>query len=324
MDAARPLPRFLQLAQGSEELLFRGVDAAVRLIDVGAARATEGQQSDVVVLADEGIEHLTPLLRALAIVRALAGEHQRAADVRERLQRRRLAARRGRHRLVQAGEPLLDLPERDLDEAELSESAKLEVDIARLDGHVERRRCQTSGLFGLVSSLRAREIEPASVGTGSNIGQQTLGACQPAVRRRLVPPNKRVLPRNPKRDPGCPRQLPIPAEARISAFPMDDRLLRLAQPPQRPAEPVERFGELVDRQRRLESSTRGLPVARRERFIALGNARLDRSSFHRSDRDTPERGPRARSPSGRSTRSLAQFTSLASQRDGRRLPATTP
>jgi hypothetical protein len=108
MDAAGALARVGQLAQSLEQLLLGGVDAAVRRRHVRAAAPAEGEERNVVVGTDERLEDLAPLPRPLVVACPLAGEDQRAADVRERLERRRLAARRGSHRLVEAGEALVD------------------------------------------------------------------------------------------------------------------------------------------------------------------------------------------------------------------------
>jgi hypothetical protein len=73
----------------------------------------------VVVCTDEVVEDGTPLLRTLTVSGALAREHQRAADIRERLERCGLAACRRRHGLVEPSEAAIGLSQRHLGEAEL-------------------------------------------------------------------------------------------------------------------------------------------------------------------------------------------------------------
>ena len=159
--AARSLARLGQLPDGRDELRLGGVDATVRREDVGAARATEREQRDVVVLPHELVENLAPLLRPLGVASPLAREHQRAADVGERLEARRLAARRGGHRLVEMSEALVDLPERDLGEAELRQRAKLEVRVAGCERDLECRAlpaAPTPAVAGRVPNARGRAI----------------------------------------------------------------------------------------------------------------------------------------------------------------------
>jgi hypothetical protein len=66
------------------------------------------------LLARKRLEHLTPQLRPLDIAGKLTRQHQRATHVRERLQRRRLAPRRRRHRLIQPRETTIHIALRDL------------------------------------------------------------------------------------------------------------------------------------------------------------------------------------------------------------------
>ncbi len=129
MYTARLLTGFGQFANRRDELLLGGIDPPVCGEDVGATGAAKREQRDVVVSPHELLQDAAPLLRPLGIPRALAREHQRAADVGERLETRRLAARRGCHRLVEMLEALVDLPERDLGESELGERAKLEIGV---------------------------------------------------------------------------------------------------------------------------------------------------------------------------------------------------
>jgi hypothetical protein len=119
-NAARTLPRGCQLANRLLELGLRCVDPAIGGEDVRAASPAEGEQRHVVVRADELVEHGAPLLGAFAVAGTLAGEHQRAADVREGLEVGGLAARRGSHRLIESSETLVHVAERHFGEPQLS------------------------------------------------------------------------------------------------------------------------------------------------------------------------------------------------------------
>ena len=108
--AAGTLARLGELADRRDELLLGGVDPAVRGEDVGAARAAESEQRDVVVSPHELLKNLAPLLGPLRIARALTREHQSAADVGERLEPRRLPTCRRSHGLVEPREPVVHAP----------------------------------------------------------------------------------------------------------------------------------------------------------------------------------------------------------------------
>ena len=102
----------------------------------------------MVVCSDEVVEDGAPLLRTLAVSGALAGEHQRAADVRERLERGGLTARRRSHRLVEPSEAAVGLSQRHLREAELRQRAELEIQVAGDEGDVERREANDAASPG--------------------------------------------------------------------------------------------------------------------------------------------------------------------------------
>ena len=247
----------------------------------------------MVVATRERLEDLRPLPRSLAVAGTLARQQQRAADVGEGLERGRLAPGGGRHRLVQAGEPVVDLACGHLREAQLGERAQLQVDVARLARDVDGERRQPCSRHGLAGPLRPGQGQPAVLRTRGDVGEEPLGAREPAVRGRLVVPDQRVLAREPERDPRRAGHLAVAAEARVGALPVDDRLLRLTQPPQRAAEPIERLGRLLVAERRLERPSRRLPVAAGERLVALRNARSWRGRLHRADRDMSRGGVRA-------------------------------
>jgi hypothetical protein len=106
----------------------------------------EREQRDGVVRTNEVLEHGAPLLRALDVVRELAREHERAADVGEGLQARGFARRRRGHSLVEMSEPPIDVTTRDLREPELCKRAQLEVDVVRRLRHPERTAGKCSRL----------------------------------------------------------------------------------------------------------------------------------------------------------------------------------
>ena len=178
-DAARTLARGGELAHCQLELRLGGVDASVRRVDVGTACPAEGKQRDVVVRAHEVVEDRTPLLRPLVVSRSLACKHQRAADVRERLQRGGLATGHRRHRLVQPGQAAFGFPCRDFREAELRQRAQLEVRVAGRKRDLERARRQRRSRRRVQDGFGAREIEPPALGAWRDVAQEALGACEP-------------------------------------------------------------------------------------------------------------------------------------------------
>ena len=96
VHTARALAGFGQFTDRGDELLLSGVDSPVGREDIGATRAAEREEHHVVVPADELLQDAAPLLRPFGVACPLAGEHQRAADVGECVETRRLAARRRR------------------------------------------------------------------------------------------------------------------------------------------------------------------------------------------------------------------------------------
>ena len=203
MKAARPLPGVGQLAQRGLELLLGLVDPPARGVDARAARAAEREQGHVVVGARERLEHVGPLDGPLGVARQLARLQQRAADVGERLQRRRLAARHGGHRLVEVRQAFLDAAARDLREPELRERARLEVGVPR------RRRATSSAAWAWPAAAcgsgercdRASSSHPCSV---------------PGARPRAGAPPARAS-RSPR--PGSRRRARTPATATTRSAP---------------------------------------------------------------------------------------------------------
>jgi hypothetical protein len=239
MDAARTLSGVGKLTNRRDELLFGRVDTTIRGKDVGTAGSAEGEQRDGVVLANEALEHGTPLLRPLGIVRELAREHQRAADVGERLQACGFACCGRSHRFVKTREALFDVAARDFCEPELCERAQLEVDVSRRLRHVERAAGESSRLLRVSCTLRAREREPALLGAGRNVVQETLRSSEPALSRSLVAEGKRVLAREPKRNACGARKLAVTTEARVGPLPVNNGAARIPEPPQCAGKTVE-------------------------------------------------------------------------------------
>src|SRR5262245_44052156 len=91
MTAPRALPSLRQLPDRRNEFALGSVDATVRGEDIRTTCAAESEERDWVVLAHEVLQHRAPLLRALGVTCEIAREHERAADIRERLQARRLS-----------------------------------------------------------------------------------------------------------------------------------------------------------------------------------------------------------------------------------------
>jgi hypothetical protein len=111
--------------------------------DICTTRPAERKKDDVVVLPDEVLKNCAPLLRAFHVTCSLAREHQRAADVSERLQAGGFAARGRGHRLVELCEALVDFSRTYARESQLGERTKLQVGIAGCERGIERRLCPT-------------------------------------------------------------------------------------------------------------------------------------------------------------------------------------
>ena len=130
MSAPRTLARIRQLADRRKQFALRSVDPAVRREDIRATCPTEREERDRVVLAHEILQHRTPLLRTLGVTRKVAREHQRAANIRERLKTRRLSRRCRRHRLIKARESVVHAAHRHLGQAKLGECPQLKIGVA--------------------------------------------------------------------------------------------------------------------------------------------------------------------------------------------------
>jgi hypothetical protein len=193
VDAARPLPRLDQVAQGTLQLRLGLVDPPARDVDARAARAAEREQGQVVVRAGEPLHHLGPPLGPLAVAGELARLEERAAHVGERLQRHLLPTGDRRHRLVETRHPLLDAARRDLGETDLGERVELEVGVPGLGRRRERRLGVPGGRLRVGRALGARQLEPAPIRPRCDRGKQPLGPGEPAVRRRAVSPHECVL-----------------------------------------------------------------------------------------------------------------------------------
>ena len=279
-DAARALPHCSQLAHSLLELRFRGVDPAVGGVHVRAACSAEREQRHVVIRADELLEHCAPLLGALAVAGTLAGEHQRAADVREGLEVGRLAARRSSHRLVESRETALDAAQRDLGEPELGECPQLEIRIVRSERDAERGRRELCSGRSVSRALRASEVEPAALGARRNVTEEAFGSREPATGRSVVAKRKPVLAGQPERDTRRPCQLAISAEAGIRSLAMNDRASLVAEPPERTPEPVEGLGRVGRIESLLKRVSRGFPVAARQGFVPTPEGDLRRGCRH--------------------------------------------
>ena len=265
LHAARPLAGLGQLAQAATSSSSAASTRPLGGEDVGAAGAAEREQRDVVV-APRRTPRRPGSTAAAARRRRRARTRASACSRRRRTSRGgRLAAGRGRHRLVQAGEAVVDLagatPRRGrAGRARAARGRCRRASRATSSGSAASRADRR----GLAGPLRAGEGEPSVLGARARRREQPLGAREPAARRRVVSADERVLAREPERDPRRPRQLAVAAEARVRPLPVDDRLALLAQPPQRAAEPVERLGRLRDRGARTRTP-RAPPPSRRSR-----------------------------------------------------------
>ena len=182
----------------------------------------------MIVGARKRLEHVRPLRRALAVACELAGEEEGAADICERLERSRLAARRSRHRLVEMCEPFVEPSGRYLSQAELCERLQLQIAVARRHRDREGGLRMPRGGHGIPRSRGACEVEPPVVGARGDGREQPLGPRKPATCRGGVPPDQRILAREPKGDPRCPGQVPVATETCVGALAVDDGAPRIA------------------------------------------------------------------------------------------------
>ena len=273
-------PASVELADRRDELLLGGVDPAVRGEDIGAARAAEREERDVVVSSHELLENLAPLLWPLGVARPLTREHQGAADVGERLETCGLTTCRRSHGLVEMRKPPVDSSECDLGEPELGERAQLEVGVARPQRDIERSRCQAGRLLDVSSLLGTRQVKPPFLGARRYVAKQALGPSEPTTRSRVVSERECVLARKPKCDPRSACELAVASKTGVRPLARNNGITLLAEPPKSATEPVERLRELLDDQRRLKRRAGRHPVARSERLVAPGNPRLRRSRSH--------------------------------------------
>ena len=129
-----------QLAQRGLELLLGVVDPSARGVDVGAARAAEREQRHVVVRRAR-TTRARRSMRPAARCRLRARTPETACSRRPRTSRGTTARRSVTAAMASSrrARPVLDVPDRDLREAQLCERVQLEVGVPRLERHVQRR-----------------------------------------------------------------------------------------------------------------------------------------------------------------------------------------
>ena len=195
----------------------------------------------MVVRTYELVEDGAPLLGTLAVAGALAGEHQRAADVRKRLEGGGLATCRCRHGLVETSEAAVRLSKRDVGEAQLRKRTELEVHVAGEQSDVESSGGKGGCGLRAPRRLGACEVEPALLSSRRYVAEETLGTREPAARRGVVVESEQVLTGEPERDSCRARKLPVAPEPRVGALSVDDGAAFVPKPPQRAPESVERL-----------------------------------------------------------------------------------
>ena len=120
-------------------------------------------------------------------------------------------------------------------------------------------------LRGIARTLGPGEREPALLGGRRGVAEKTLRARVPAVARRGVPADGLILASEPQRRARGSGHVPTFAEAGVRAFHVNDRLVRVPQPPQGPRQALLRDRCRVELQEPLEAGARSLPLARGER-----------------------------------------------------------
>ena len=234
----------------------------------------------MVVRSHEVVEDRAPLLQTLGVPGPLAREHQRAADVRERLEGRRLAARCRCHRLVEPGEAPVDLSLRHLGEPELRQRSQLEVGIGGGERDVESGGRELGRGACVARALGARQVEPALFGSRRDVAEEPFGPREPAACCRGVAEHQSVLAGEPERDPRRACELAVTAESCVRALPVDDRPALVPEPPERPAEPVQRLGRVAQVEHFLERIACGAPPPRRQRLVSASDRVLRGSRRH--------------------------------------------
>ena len=186
------------------------------------------------------------------IARPFARVDQEAARLRDGVEVRHLAGHRRGGRLVELPHAVLDVSLRNQDEPFEPAAQHLEVqdreaasDRGRLPPELARRRA--------VVAEDAREMalperEPAVLGSLGLARQEASRALQPAARHRLLAAGVDEVHREAD---GEPRRAPLLAaldEELVRPDPRLERAVRLVEPPERPAEPLERLGGLAARE----------------------------------------------------------------------------
>ena len=145
-----------------------------------------------------------------------------------------IAAHRRRARLVEEGEPLVDLA--GLDQAAPLAGEREHLDVAASDplpqlvGLVEELGGTHEVALGEHRGQRVHELEPAVLGSFREIREQTLGAREPAScdgeRAAAF-----VVPAQRQSDSSCPEKVAVAPVGGVRTLPVGDGFLDLSAPP---------------------------------------------------------------------------------------------
>ena len=217
----------------------------------------------------EAAEAIAPLHRALGVAHAFARDDQVAARERNRDRIRQLAGEHGGIHGIQLAHALGDPAGRGHRESPQRARRHLEVDRAGLTSNAHALFGKSARAIGIAvleqGGVALANREERALGAVAMAVEQLMRAPQPALRHRLLPAERGVVPADPHRHPRrANRVLAIEIQP-IRAFARVEHDIREVEPPRGRREAFERFGCRVSLQRLLEGPPRVAPFAACER-----------------------------------------------------------
>ena len=178
---------------GGQQLRLRGLPLTTRDQHAGVDGAAERRQRYETMRPRHVADIPTPPLGAPEIGDPIAGEEHRAAGRADRPWIGQLATDSRGHALVEEAHTLLQVAEADLEEPELAEAADFAVQVAEFPADryspFEVACCLLRGS----AELPAVHLQLCMGGAERCLGEQSLGAREPATRDGLVAQRGRVL-----------------------------------------------------------------------------------------------------------------------------------
>ena len=199
------------------------------------------------VAADEALGRPDPLAGAFDVERAAAGGDRTAPGEYDGLRACGLSAESTGHRLVEQGRGLADLPGLHRCRAELAERAEFQVGVVRYAAARRQRparRCANSALRRRWPRPRGTaRATPAAARARTGRPAEPAGRPSPGTRRSCPGWPDRSCPVRSR--PAPPRTDRAPAEPGVGALLRLHRRIRIAQPPQRRAQPEQALRRLL-------------------------------------------------------------------------------